>query len=109
MPHVQFSPVPAVIRSADWLIRQIVRSVAGKMLRSEELDPGEQEMALGVLRGNPEFGNPYAVRCGWCFESKTLFRDENEPPFKLTPRGWVCETCDIGAASQEIKLERLKR
>lgn len=86
------------------MIRQIVRTVAGKILRSEDLSVGEKDMALGVLRGNPEFGNPHAVRCGWCHESRTLFRDENEAPFRLTARGWFCETCDIGAASQEIQF-----
>ncbi|MEA2465726.1 MAG: hypothetical protein QOJ98_3473 [Acidobacteriota bacterium] len=86
------------------LIRQVVRTTAGKILRSEDLTAGEKEMAVGILRGNPEFGNPHAVRCGWCHESRTLFRDENDGPFELTSRGWLCVTCDVRAASQEIKF-----
>ena len=86
------------------MIRQVVRTTAGKILRSEELSPGEKEMASGILRGNPEFGNPHAVRCDWCHESRTLFRDESDSPFLLTPRGWLCETCDVRAASQEIRF-----
>lgn len=86
------------------MIRQVIRSAAGKILRSEELGPGEKEMAIGILRGNPEFGNPHAVRCVWCHESRTLFRDEDEAPFVRTQRGWLCSTCDANAASQEIRL-----
>lgn len=86
------------------MIRQVVRTTAGKVLRSDDLAIGEREVAAGILRGNPEFGNPFAVRCDWCHESRTLFRDENDAPFKLTARGWNCETCDVRAASQEIKF-----
>ncbi|HEY0372404.1 MAG TPA: hypothetical protein VGD79_10405 [Thermoanaerobaculia bacterium] len=86
------------------MIRQVVRTTAGKILRSDDLIDGEREIAIGILHGNPEFGNPHAVRCGWCHESRTLFRDENEPPFKLTARGWLCVTCDVSAASQEIQF-----
>jgi hypothetical protein len=86
------------------VIRQVVRTTAGKVLRSEELNAGEKEVAAGILRGNPEFGNPHAVRCGWCHESRTLFRDENDGPFEVTSRGWLCVTCDVRAASQEIKF-----
>lgn len=86
------------------VIRQVVRSTAGKVLRSEELDPGEKEMAAGVLRGNPEFGYPHAVRCDWCHETRTLFCDESDGPFLRTSRGWDCETCGTRAASQEIRF-----
>lgn len=86
------------------MIRQVVRTTAAKILRSEDLTAGEKEMAAGILRGNPEFGNPHAVRCGWCHESRTLFRDESDGPFETTSRGWRCVTCDVGAASQEIKF-----
>ncbi len=90
--------------SENLMIRQVVRTTAGKVLRSEELNAGEKELAAGILRGNPEFGNPHAVRCGWCHESRTLFRDENDGPFEVTSRGWLCVTCGVGAASQEIKF-----
>lgn len=84
--------------------RQVVRTTAGKVLRSDDLTAGEQETAAGILRANPAFGNPYVVRCDWCHETRTLFRDENDGPFKLTEHGWRCEPCDARAASQEIKL-----
>ena len=85
-------------------VRQTVRTTAGKVLRSEELLAGEKEAAAGILRANPAFGNPHVVRCGWCRETRTLFRDENDGPFRLTARGWRCETCDSAAASQEVRF-----
>lgn len=85
-------------------MRQMVRMTAGKVLRSEELIPGEKETAASFLRANPDFGNPHVVRCDWCHETRTLFRDENDAPFKLTARGWLCETCNVRAASQEVRF-----
>jgi hypothetical protein len=84
--------------------RQAVRVTAGRVLRSDDLATGEQEAAAAILRANPEFGNPHVVRCDWCRETRTLFRDENEAPFKLTAHGWCCEVCDVRAASQEVRL-----
>ena len=84
--------------------RQVVRMTAGKVLRSDDLIAHEKEVAAEILRANPDFGNPHVVRCDWCHETRTLFRDENDGPFKLTERGWLCEPCNIGAASQEIKF-----
>jgi hypothetical protein len=86
------------------MTRQKVRLTAGKVLRSDDLVAGEQEVAAAFLRANPAFGNPHVVRCGWCGETRTLFRDENDGPFKLTPHGWTCEPCDVRATSQEVKL-----
>ena len=85
-------------------MRQIVRTTAGKVLRSDDLSAGEKEAAAGILRANPEFGNPHVVRCDWCHETRTLFRDENDAPFTLTAHGWRCERCDTRASSQEIKF-----
>jgi len=85
-------------------MRQTIRMTAGKVLRSEELGPGEKESAASFLRANPDFGNPHVVRCGWCYETRTLFRDENEAPFARTPHGWRCQSCDVGAASQEVRF-----
>ena len=84
--------------------RQVVRLTAGRVLRSEDLIGDEKEVAAGILGENPAFGNPHVVRCPWCRETRTLFRDENDGPFKLTQRGWICEPCDVRAASQEIKF-----
>lgn len=84
--------------------RQIVRTTAGKVLRSDELIAGEKETAVDILRANPAFGNPHVVRCDWCRETRTLFRDENDGPFTLTAHGWRCEPCNTRAASQEIKF-----
>ena len=84
--------------------RQIVRTTAGKVLRSDDLAVGEKSNAAAILRDNPSFGNPHAVRCAWCNATRTLFRDENDGPFKLTPHGWTCETCNVSAWSQEIKF-----
>jgi hypothetical protein len=85
-------------------VRQTVRTTAGKVLRSEELSTGEKEAAAGILRANPALGNPHVVRCGWCRETRTLFRDENDGPFRLTARGWHCEPCSTAAASQEVRF-----
>jgi len=84
--------------------RLIVRSTAEKVLRSDDLVGDEREVAAAILRDNPSFGNPHAVLCNWCHEKRTLFRDENEGPFRLTPHGWLCEPCDERASNQEIKL-----
>jgi hypothetical protein len=85
-------------------MRQTVRTTAGKVLRSEELAKGEKEAAAGMLRANPALGNPHVVRCGWCRETRTLFRDENDGPFRLTRHGWHCETCSTTASSQEVRF-----
>jgi len=84
--------------------RQAVRTTAGKVLRSDDLIADEKEVAAAILRANPDFGNPHIVRCDWCHETRTLFRDENDGPFKRTDHGWLCEPCDVRAASQEIKF-----
>ena len=84
--------------------RQTVRTTAGKVLRSDDLNAGEKEAAADILRANPDFGNPHVVRCDWCHETRTLFRDEDEAPFKRTKHGWLCEACDARAASQEIRF-----
>ena len=84
--------------------REAVRSTAAKLLRSDDLDLGEKDGAVGILRANPGIGYPYAVRCDWCHEYRTLFRDENEAPFKLTAHGWTCEPCAMPARIQEIRI-----
>lgn len=84
--------------------RDVVRVTAGKVLRSDDLIGDEKEIAAGILRDHPEFGNPHAVRCDWCHAARTLFRDENDGPFKISALGWRCEPCDMRAASQEIKF-----
>jgi hypothetical protein len=86
------------------MTRQTVRATAGRVLRSDDLSAGEREAAADILRANPDFGNPHVVRCDWCRETRTLFRDEDEVPFKRTEHGWRCEPCDARAASQEIRL-----
>jgi hypothetical protein len=86
------------------MTRSAVRITAGKVLRSDVLIAGEKEVAAGILRANPELGNPHVVRCDWCHETRTLFRDENDDPFQLTAHGWRCGTCDMRAASQEIRF-----
>lgn len=86
--------------------RNTVRSTARKVLLSDDLIAGEKDAAIAILRASPEIGNPYAVRCDWCHATKTLFRDESESPFKLSPRGWTCEPCEMPAACQEIKFWR---
>jgi hypothetical protein len=84
--------------------RQVVRTTAGRVLRSDDLIADEKEVAAAILKANPHFGNPHVVRCDWCRETRTLFRDENEGPFKLTTHGWLCETCNVRASSQEVKF-----
>lgn len=85
-------------------MRELIRATAGKVLRSDDLVADEKEVASSFLRANPALGNPHIVRCDWCRESRTLFRDENLGPFTLTEHGWLCEPCDARAASQEIKF-----
>ena len=86
------------------MTREIVRTTAGKVLRSEDLIVDEKETAAAILRENPDFGNPHVVRCDWCHQTRTLFRDENDGPFKRTAHGWLCEACDVRAASQEVRF-----
>ena len=85
-------------------MREIVRTTALKVLRSEDLIGDEKAAATAILRANPAFGNPHVVRCDWCHETRTLFRDEAGGPFQLTAHGWRCEPCNARAASQEVKL-----
>ena len=85
-------------------MRQIVRATAGKVLRSEDLIANEKDIAADILRANPAFGNPHVVRCPWCHETRTLFRDESDGPFVLTAHGWRCEACNVAAASQEVRF-----
>jgi hypothetical protein len=84
--------------------RQTVRMTAGRVLRSDDLKSGEKEIAADILRANPALGNPHVVRCDWCRETRTLFRDEDDAPFKRTEHGWRCEPCDARAASQEVRF-----
>jgi hypothetical protein len=84
--------------------RQIVRTTAGKVNRSDDLIAGEREAAADMLRANPGIGNPHVVRCDWCHETRTLFQDEDDAPFKRTVHGWLCEKCNARAASQEVKF-----
>ena len=84
--------------------RQTVRATAGRVTRSDTLLAGEKEEAAAILRANPAYGNPHVVRCDWCYETRTLFRDEDEAPFKRFERGWLCEPCDARAASQEVRF-----
>ena len=84
--------------------RQTVRATAGRVTRSDTLIAGEKEAAAAILRANPACGNPHVVRCDWCRETRTLFRDEDEAPFKRFERGWLCEPCDARAASQEVRF-----
>jgi hypothetical protein len=77
---------------------------AGKVLRSDDLAAGEKETARGLLQANPAFGNPHVVRCDWCHETRTLFRDESDGPFRIAGNGWLCEPCDQRASTQEIKF-----
>lgn len=92
------------VAPADVQSRQLVRTTAEKVLRSDDLIGNEKEVAADILRTHPALGNPHVVRCNWCRQTRTLFRDENEGPFKLTPHGWLCGPCDVNASSQEIKL-----
>ena len=84
--------------------RNSVRTTARKVLRSDDLNAGEKDTAIAILRASPEIGNPYAVRCDWCHVTRTLFRDENDSPFKLTAHGWFCESCQMPTACQEIRF-----
>ncbi len=84
--------------------RDVVRATAGRVLRSEDLIADEKNVAAGILKANPDFGNPHVVRCPWCHETRTLFRDENDGPFKRIAHGWLCESCNVRAASQEVKF-----
>ncbi|HEX7137335.1 MAG TPA: hypothetical protein VF219_05800 [Vicinamibacterales bacterium] len=86
------------------MTREVVRATAGKVLRSHDLTVGEKEVAAAILLANPDFGNPHVVRCGWCHQTKTLFRDEDGEPFKHVAHGWLCEACDMRATSQEVKF-----
>ncbi len=85
-------------------MRQVVRMTAGKVLRSDDLIGDEKEVAAGILRANPEYGNPHVVRCPWCHETRTLFRDESDGPFHRTTHGWHCQPCDARAVSQEVRF-----
>ncbi len=85
-------------------MRQAIRATAGKLNRSEELLDDEKEQAAAMLIANPGFGNPHVVRCSWCHETRTLFRDEDDAPFKRTARGWFCERCEVHAESQEVQF-----
>lgn len=85
-------------------MRQSVRITAGKVLRSEDLIADEKERAAKILRENPALGNPHVVRCDSCRETRTLFRDEDDGPFKVAPHGWRCEPCDVRASSQEVRF-----
>jgi hypothetical protein len=84
--------------------RNIVRATARKVLLSDDLIAGEKDAAIAILRASPEIGNPYVVRCDWCHETRTLFRDETDSPFKLSPRGWICEPCGMPVSCQEIRF-----
>jgi hypothetical protein len=84
--------------------RQEVRTTAGKVLRSDDLIAGEKADAAGFLRENPSVGNPHVVRCDWCRETRTLFRDEADGPFQITAHGWRCEPCNTRASSQEVRF-----
>jgi hypothetical protein len=86
------------------MTREAVRITAGKVLRSEDLIADEKQAAAAILRANPDFGNPHVVRCGWCGQTRTLFRDEDGGPFQRTAHGWLCGTCNVRAASQEVKF-----
>ena len=85
-------------------MRQIVRVTAGRVLRSEDLIADEKEVAAQILRANPELGNPHVVRCHFCHETRMLFSDENDGPFTIIDHGWRCETCNMRAASQEVRF-----
>jgi len=55
--------------------RDTVRSTARKVLRSDDLIAGEKDAAIAILRASPQIGSPYAVRCDWCRETRTLFNE----------------------------------
>lgn len=90
--------------ATDLKAREVARITAGKLLRSDDLIGNEKEIAAGILRAHPDFGFPHVVRCNWCRQTRTLFRDETDGPFQLTAHGWRCGSCDVSAASQEIKF-----
>ena len=94
----------AATGDSDVLDRDILRATAAKVLRSDDLVADEKAVASAMLRENPAIGNPYAVRCSWCHQTRTLFRDENDGPFQLTAHGWFCTECNESAWSQEIKF-----
>lgn len=96
------SPATSTAATEERSARETVRMTAGKLLRSEDLIGDEKPVAAAILRANLHFGNPHVVRCGYCHVSRTLYRDENEAPFALTPHGWRCEPCDVNAATQEV-------
>jgi len=85
-------------------MRDIVRTTARKVLRSDDLGVGEKQTAAAILLANPAFGNPHVVRCDWCRETRMLFRDECDGPFTLTAHGWRCDPCNVPAASQEVRF-----
>ena len=84
--------------------RQVIRKTAGRMFRSEDLDPNERETSAALLRANPTVGMPHMVRCNWCHEMTVLFRDEDRGVFERTRRGWRCTKCNEHAASQEVRF-----
>jgi hypothetical protein len=84
--------------------RDAVRATAGKVIRSDDLVGDEKNVAAGILRANPVFGNPHVIRCDWCHETRTLFRDEDDGPFVVAENGWRCVPCGMRAASQEVKF-----
>ncbi|MGZ8811851.1 MAG: hypothetical protein ACXW29_11995 [Thermoanaerobaculia bacterium] len=84
--------------------RQSIRETAGRMFRSDELNPDERETSAALLRANPELGNPHMVRCDWCYEMSVLFRDEDRGVFERTRRGWRCTKCNEHALSQEVRF-----
>ena len=86
------------------MTRELVRTTAGKVLRSEDLIGDEKQAAATILLANPELGNPHVVRCDWCGQIKTLFRDEDGDPFQHTAHGWICGACNVRASSQEVKF-----
>ena len=85
-------------------MRQQVRATAGKVLRSDDLVADEKAVAAGFLRENPSLGNPHVVRCDWCRETRTLFRDESDAPFEITSHGWLCTACNMRSSSQEVRF-----
>lgn len=86
------------------MTREAVRTTAGKVLRSDDLIDGEKQTAAAILQANPDFGNPHVVRCDWCHATRTLFRDEEDGPFKRTAHGWLCGNCNVKASSQEVRF-----
>lgn len=85
-------------------MRQQIRTTAGKVLRSDDLEGDEKAIAAGILRDHPSLGNPHVVRCDWCRETRTLFRDESDGPFEVTTHGWLCKPCNVRSSSQEVRF-----